>query len=47
MIRICPAELFFDMVLRIFLFAGGAMAAIAAVCGVYLKRSGKVALLNE
>lgn len=41
MIQICPAELFFDMVLRIFLFAGGAMAAIAAVCGVYLKRSGK------
>lgn len=41
MIRICPAELFFDMVLRIFLFAGGAMAAIAAACGVYLKRSGK------
>lgn len=41
MIRICPAELFFDMVVRIFIFALGAMAAIAAVCGVYLKRSGK------
>ena len=41
MIQICPAELFFDMVLRIFLFAGGAMAVIAAVCVVYLKRSGK------
>ncbi|MBR4436086.1 MAG: DUF1461 domain-containing protein [Clostridia bacterium] len=41
MIRICPAELFFDMVLRIFLFAGGAMAVIAAVCGVYLKRRRK------
>ena len=41
MIQICPAELFFDMVVRIFLFAGGAMAVIAAVCGVYLKKSGK------
>lgn len=43
MIRICPAELFFDMVLRIFIFAGGAMAVIAAVCGIYLKKSGKTA----
>lgn len=41
MIRICPAELFFDMVVRIFVFAGGAMAVIAAACGVYLARSGK------
>ncbi|MBR5947424.1 MAG: DUF1461 domain-containing protein [Clostridia bacterium] len=41
MIQICPAELFFDMVVRIFLVAGGAMAVIAAVCGVYLKKSGK------
>lgn len=42
MIQICPAELFFDMVLRIFLFAGGTMAAIAAVCGVYIKKGGKI-----
>lgn len=42
MIRICPAELFFDMVVRIFIFALGAMAAIAAVCGVYIKKGGKI-----
>lgn len=41
MIRICPAELFFDMVKRIFIFAGGAMAVIAAAAGVYLKTAGK------
>lgn len=39
MIRICPAELFLDMVIRIFAFACAVMAVIAAVCGVYLKKS--------
>ena len=39
MIRICPAELFLDMVIRIFVFSGSVMAVIAAVCGVYLKKS--------
>lgn len=36
MIRICPEELFSDMILRIFTFGLGACAIIAAIAGIYI-----------
>lgn len=46
MIRICPAELFEDMVIRMFTLAGAVLALFAAVSAVYLGVS-KKRMLSE